>query len=74
MSKIEVYIGSPTGGLNSHGKWCSWDDLTDEERIRWVEGQNAADEAWERRKNGISSPTLRSELIERANNELLMHC
>ena len=44
MSKIEVFIGSPTGGLNSHGKWCSWDDLTDEERIRWVEGQNAAEE------------------------------
>lgn len=60
--------------VDSHGRWCEWDDLTDEERAAWIRGQNAADVEWERRRNAFCGITLEQELIERESAELLMHC
>lgn len=69
MNNVRPYSVAP----NSRGEWCDWDDLTEAERAAWIRGQRAADEEWERRRHGVTIPTLRQELIERESAELLRH-
>lgn len=72
--ECKVVICQQSVALKGSGKMCDWDDLTVAEREAWLQGQTAADEEWERRKNGVPAPTLEQQLIERDNYQLLFHC
>lgn len=53
--EIEVGIVRQSVALNSRGRWCSWDDLTPEERAAWERGQRAADDWHERQRSGCAN-------------------
>ena len=64
--EISVGIIRQSVALNSRGRWCSWNDLTPEERAAWERGQQAADEWHDRQKFGSASVNTRELLHEEA--------
>lgn len=69
--EIEVGIIRQSVALNSRGRWCSWDDLTPEERAAWERGQRAADEWHDRQKLGsVNTRELLHEEVELRTNPM----
>lgn len=69
--EIEVGIIRQSVALNSRGRWCSWDDLTPEERAAWERGQRAADEWHDRQRCGsVNTRELLHEEAELRTNPM----
>lgn len=69
--EIEVGIIRQSVALNSRGRWCSWDDLTAEERAAWERGQQAADDWHDRQRYGSANTReLLHEEAELRNNPM----